>query len=118
MTYPDTVQLATLTTDGYGDKTVTVETESKANFIQRLAVEHSVSADGITSDATVYLDPTNGFVLSKLDSVQGIYISFESEWYRVSHVDIARRKLLNNAIDNIYCQLEKEPGVAYVTYVS
>lgn len=33
MKYIDTVQIATTTNDGYGDKTVTVLTDSKAVFV-------------------------------------------------------------------------------------
>ena len=33
--------------------------------------------------------------------------------YRNGSVRIAQRKLLNNAIDNIYCRLQKVAGLAY-----
>lgn len=118
MKYVDTVQLATLATDGYGDKTVTVLTQSKATFIQRSSVAHTANADGIQSDATMYLDPKNALVVANLDDLEGMYVEAETGWYSVEHVIVARRKLLGNDIDNIYCQLQKQPGVAYVTYVS
>lgn len=121
----DTVQLATDTTDGYGDKTVTLLTQSKALFIQRSAVEHDTSSDGITSDAAVYLDPTNQIVLDNAYRLEGMYIvanplggTQNASWYRVTHVTVGQRKLLDNAIDNVYCLLEKEAGAPYVSYVS
>lgn len=125
MKYIDTVKLATTTTDGYGDKTVTVLTESKAVFIQRTSVNHANGSDGIQSDAAVYLDPTNQIVLDNAYRLEGMYIianplggSQSASWYRVAHVTVGQRKLLNNAIDNVYCVLEKEAGAPYVTAVS
>lgn len=125
MRYIDTVQLATSTDDGYGDKNVTVLTESKAVFIQRTAVSHDTNADGIVSDATVYLDPTNSVVVANIYRLEGMYIvaspfgdTQNRSWYKITNVTVAQRKLLNNAIDNIYCQLNKIAGAPYVSYVS
>lgn len=121
----DTVQLATTTTDGYGDKTVTVLTQSKALFIQRTSVQHQNNSDGITSDAAVYLDPENDVVTANVYRLEGMYIvakplggTQDASWYRVTHVTVGQRKLLDNAIDNVYCLLEKEAGAPYVSYVS
>ena len=118
----DTVKLATTTVDGYGDKTVTVLTEVDSLFIQRTGVGHQQNADGIISDAIVYLDQTNEVVLANMYRLEGMYIiaqpfgqATEEAWYRITHVTVAQRKLLNNAIDNIYCLLEKVAGLAYVS---
>ena len=120
----DTVKLATTTADGYGDKNVTVLTDVKSLFIQRSGVSHAENADAITSDATVYLDPTNEVVLDNMYRLEGMYIiaqpfgqSTEESWYRITAVSVGQRKLLNNAVDNIYCRLEKAAGLAYV-YIS
>lgn len=125
MRYIDTVQLATTTDDGYGDATVTVLTESKAVFIQRTSASHELNTDVVLSDATVYLDPKNSVVTANLYRLEGMYIianpfgdTQNRSWYKISSVNVAQRKLLNNAIDNIYCQLEKVAGPANVTYVS
>lgn len=115
MKYADSVQLATLTSDGYGDKTVTVLTQSNATFIQRSNVAHTSNADGIQTDATMYLDPKNALVVANLDGLEGMYVEAEAGWYSIEHVIVARRKLLQNDIDNIYCQLQKQPGIAYGT---
>ena len=124
MTLTDTVKLATTTTDGYGDKTVTVLTEVDSLFVHRKGVQHSQSSDGVTSDATVYLDPTNQLIVDNLYALEGMYIisqqfgeSQEESWYRITNVTVAQRKLIDNAIDNIHCDLEKIAGLAYV-YVS
>lgn len=118
MNYVDTVKLATTTVDGYGDKTATVLADIGAVFIRRSGIVHDGNLDAVQSDAAVYLDPTNDAVAAKLNSLEGLYIVANDEWYRISHVTIAQRKLLNNAIDNVYCLLQKEAGVAYATYVS
>lgn len=121
MNYPDTIKLATTTPDGYGDKTVTVLDDVSASFIQRSGISHENHADGDTSDAAVYLYPTNATVLSHRKDLEGMYILVEpfadDQWYRISHANFAERKLLNNAIDNVYCKLDKVAGLAYV-YIS
>lgn len=119
MTYPDTVKLVTTTYDGYGDSTVAELAEVKATFIKRAGVTHLDNADAETSDAAVYLLPTDSNVLAVKDDLEGMYIIADpfgsSNWYRISSVNIAQRKLLDNAIDNIYCRLEKVAGIAYVS---
>ena len=119
MKYPDTVKLATTSSDGYGDKTVTVLDEIPAAFIKRASVIHADNADAETSDAAVYLLPTNEKVLEVKDDLEGMYIIVspfgENNWYRISKVNIAERKLLNNTIDNVYCRLQKVAGLAYVS---
>lgn len=121
MNYPDTVKLATTASDGYGDKTVTVLDEVPASFVKRAGIVHGNNADGETSDAAVYLLPTNEKVLENKDNLEGMYIIVApfggDNWYRISSVNIAERKLLNNTIDNIYCKLQKVAGLAYA-YIS
>lgn len=116
MTYPDIVKLATTTYDGYGDNTITALDEVQAIFIKRARIEHVENKDGEVSDAAVYLSPTNNTVLSVKEDLEGMYIVYEdTNWYRITSVNIAQRKLLDNAIDNIYCRLEKVAGIAYVS---
>ena len=121
MRYPDTVKLATTTTDGYGDRTVTVLDEIPATFIKRAGIMQGENREAETSDAAVYLLPTHAKVLENKDDLEGMYIIVEpygeNNWYRISSVNIAQRKLLNNAIDNIYCRLQKVAGLAYVSNV-
>lgn len=122
MTLTDTVKLATTAPDGYGDRTVTVLTDVKSLFIQRTSMDHSSNIESHDSDASVYLDPTNSVVLENMFRLEGMYIIAQpfgqltdKAWYRITHVSVAQRKLLNNAIDNIHCQLDKVAGVAYVS---
>lgn len=117
MNYPDTIKLATTSSDGYGDRTITVLDEVPASFIKRAGIDHDTNADSETSDAAVYLLPTNEKVLENKDDLEGMYIIVApfstSNWYRITSANIAERKLLNNAIDNIYCRLQKIAGLAY-----
>lgn len=124
MTLQDTVLLATTTSDGYGDKTVTVLTDVKSLFIQRTSASHDENIEGVQSDAAVYLDPKNTTVLANRYRLEGMYIianpfgqSEEESWYKIVTCNVGQRKLLDNAVDNIYCQLEKVAGLAYV-YIS
>jgi hypothetical protein len=124
MILKDTVKLATTTRDGYGDKTVTVLTEVVSLFIQRTGTEHADNIDGIVSDAAVYLDPRNPVVLDNSYRLEGMYIiaqpfgqDQEESWYKIVSVNVGQRKLLDNAVDNIYCRLQKVAGLAYV-YIS
>ena len=119
MIYPDTIKLATVvTSDGYGDRTVTAFEEIPASFIKRSGYTHRANSEGETSDAAVYLLPTHPVALAKQDELEGMYIQCEpfsdKNWYRITTANIAKRKLLNNSIDNIYCRLEKVAGLAYV----
>ena len=124
----DTVRLAETTSDGYGDKTVTSLTDVKSLFVQRSSYEHGTNTEGEVSDAAVYLDPKNPTVLENLRrenkdgrvGLEGMYIVAQpfgtpvgESWYRISRVNVAQRKLLNNAIDNIYCRLEKVARLPY-----
>lgn len=118
MKYPDTIKLATTTQDGYGDRSVTVLDEIPAAFIKRAGITHDTNTEGETSDAAVYLLPTNAKVIDKKDDLEGMYIIVSpfsaNNWYRIISVNVAERKLLNNTIDNVYCRLQKVAGLAYV----
>lgn len=120
MTLTDTVLLATTTVDGYGDRTVTVLSEVKALFNQKLGATHVDFTDETTSQATVYLDPENQVVIDNLYRLEGMYIvsqpfdqNKQQSWYKINTITVAQRKLLNNKIDNVYCRLEKVAGLAY-----
>jgi len=117
----DIVKLATTAVDGYGDREVTVLTDVASLFIQKTSMRHANNADAVIADATVYLDPQNPVVLDNMYRLEGMYIiaqpfgqTDEESWYRIVEVSVGQRKLLNNAVDNIYCHLEKVAGLAYV----
>lgn len=124
----DTVRLAKTDSDGYGDKTAVALADVKSLFVQRTSYQHGNNTEGLASDAAVYLDPKNPTVLENLSredkngrvGLEGMYIISQpfgtpvgESWYRISSVNVAQRKLLNNAIDNIYCRLEKVARLPY-----
>lgn len=125
MTLVDTVKIATTTFDGYGDKTLTILTEVKCLFIHRLGVQNETFMDTTTSDASVYLDPTNQLIVDNMYRLEGMYViaqpfgtSQEESWYRITNVTVAQKKLLTNKIDNILCRLQKISGLAYAQNIS
>lgn len=115
MNYPDTIRLATIKADGYGDRTVQVLDEVQASFVKRSGITRSRNIEAETSDAAVYLQHTSPVVLAKKDDLEGMFLQLapysDKTWYRITSVNIAERKLLNNAIDNIYCRLQKVAGL-------
>jgi hypothetical protein len=122
MKYVDTVRLAITHTDGYGDQSVDVLADVRALFIQRTGADHAQNAEMITSDALVYLDPADGTVLNNSYRLEGMYVianpfgqTDEQSWYKIIGVNVGQRKLLNNTVDNILCQLQKVGGLAYVS---
>lgn len=122
MTLKDTIQLVTTSTDGYGDKTTQVLTAVKCLFVQRTSVSHDNNADGVQSDAIVYLDPQNQIVLDNAYRLEGMYVIAnifaqpeQTSWYKIVGVRVGQRKLLDNTVDNIHCDLQKVAGIAYVS---
>jgi hypothetical protein len=92
--------------------------------VQRTSVQHGENADAVMSDATIYLDPNNEIVLNNMFRLEGMYIIAQpfgqadnEAWYRITHVAVGQRKLLDNMVENIHCTLEKTAGMAYV-YIS
>ncbi len=122
MILKDTVKLATTSADMYGDKRVEVLATVKALFIQRTGTAHENSMDSYVSDAIVYLDPKDGTVLNNGYRLEGMYIianpfgqTEQEAWYKIVGVNVGQRKLLNNEVDNIHCDLQKVAGLPYVS---
>lgn len=117
MKYPDTVKLVQVKSDLYGDNSAVSVDTVPAAFIKRSGATHGENIEGKVSDAAVYLEPI-ATVLNREDDLEGMYIHAEpfsnSSWYRISTVNVPRRKLLNNAVDNVYCRLDKVAGLANV----
>lgn len=114
ITLKDVVQLAETTSDGYGDKVVTVLTDVDALFLQNSGNAHSNNADISNSDAHVYLDPWNEVLTDLGYRIEGKYIvanlfgaSDEKSWYRITKVVVGQRKLLDNDVDNVHAFLRK-----------
>lgn len=118
MKYPDKVRLVSTESDIYGDEAVVGFEEVPACFVKRSGTGRSYQMGTELSDAAVYLDHLNDVVLSRVDALEGAYIHAypytDSSWHRIESLHVAERKLLDNAMDNVYCKLEKVAGIAYV----
>jgi len=122
MTLKDTIEIVESIADGYGDQSVKTLTSVKCLFIQRTSMSHDAHADGVLTNAVVYLDPTNQIVLKNAYRLEGMYVIANifaqpqnKSWYRIIAVDVGQRKLLDNTVDNIHCRLQKVEGIAYVS---
>lgn len=116
----DTVKLATTSADMYGDETVEVLATVRALFVQRTGMQHEDGMDSYQSDAIVYLDPKDPNVLSNGYRLEGLYVianpfgqTEQEAWYKIVGVNVGQRKLLDNTVDNIHCDLQKVAGIPY-----
>lgn len=114
ITMKDTCQLATLSSNGYGDKSVEVLTTIDCLFLQSTGNSHSSNVEIATSDAHIYLDIENPVILEKGYRIEGMYLmvnpfgAADSEsWYKISRVVVGQRKLLDNDVDNVHAYLRK-----------
>jgi hypothetical protein len=115
----DICQLAQLSEDGYGDRTVETLATVDCLFLQNTGYTHANNTNLSTSDAHVYLDIENEEIKSRGYRLEGIYLLInpfsadENEsWYKISSVVVGQRKLLNNEVDNVHAFLQKvaNPG--------
>ncbi len=114
----DTCQVATIVSDGYGDRTVTLESID-CLFLQHSGNTHSNHVEYVNSDAHVYLDIDNPIIKDVGYRIEGRYVlvnpfgATESEsWYKIIQVVVGQRKLLTNEVDNVHAFLQKvaSPG--------
>ncbi len=122
--YKDDVQLVMteVSSDGYGMEVVKEVHEVTGLFLENVGVSHSNYQTNTTSDAEVYLDPCDQFVIDNAYRLEGMYVVCNRyggddvyQWYRITQVIIGEDKLLGNEIDNVSCQLKKSsevPGVS------
>lgn len=110
----DTCQIAQVSTDGYGDKTLDVLTTVNCLFLQSTGYNHSNNVEMANSDAHVYLDIEEPTIKNVGYRIEGMYLivnpfgaSDDESWYRVSRVVIGQRKLLTNEVDNVHAFLQK-----------
>ena len=122
--YKDTVQLVSthLSSDGYGTEIVDEIFDVNALFLSNTGWQHGNFQTSVTSDAEVYLDPEDEFVIENAYRLEGMYIianrfdgTDESSWYKITQVIVGEDKLLDNQIDNVNCQLKKTSEVPNVS---
>jgi len=122
LTYTDSIRLVKPVVDMYGSEKIgDIETVA-CIFITRTGTNHSNNQDSITTEASLYIDHTNSFVLSNSNRLEEFLVisnRFGSNdgdsWYKIVNVSIGMDKLLNNQVDHIKLSLKKTVGISYVS---
>lgn len=112
--YGDTVTLVKTREDGYGKEIVDTVEDVPAVVEMNTGLAHAANQDAITSDATVYPDPSNAYVLANLKILEEMTVIIPlfgrtegEQWFKVDSADIVRDHQLGNQIDNIRLSLTK-----------
>ena len=121
--YKDSVVFTKVSPTGYGNnKTVDSEATVPCTFIQNTGQRHGNFSDAVESDAVVYPDPTDDFIVANYLRLEGMYVkaalfgaSSDISWFKVESVTINRDHLLTNTIDNIELNLKKTSPVPTVS---
>lgn len=120
--YKDIVQIIKPIADGYGSEKIGEVESIPALYIQNTGWNRGPNRMDVTSDAEMYVDPTNSFVMENWNRLDGMLVianPFSSPasdaWYRIVNVSIGQDKLLSNTIDNIRVQLKKTTEIPYVS---
>lgn len=123
--YQDTVTFVITTLDtsnGYADQTVTGQQDVPAIVELNTGYIHQGGQDIVTSDARIYVDPTNAFIsdnyyrLEEMNVVIDLFDTPEARgWYRVETATVNRDHLLGNDIDNVELRLKKTADLGTVS---
>lgn len=107
---PDTAHIVALTKNGYGDVSSFSEEEIACAFFQGFSHEQAENQELTQSDAYAYLDVDNEFIQGKGYQLQGMYFKTApfgvDQWYIITNVEVAQRKLLDNAVNNVLVNLQ------------
>ena len=107
---PDTGYIVAVTKNGYGDADVSTENEIKCAFFEQFNQQQSENQELVQSDAYAYLDTTNAFIKGLGYQLQGLYFKISpfgvDQWYLITTVQIAQRKLLTNEVNNVLINLQ------------
>jgi hypothetical protein len=107
---PDTAYIASLTKNGYGDESVDSLNEIKCAFFQQFSQEQPDNEELTQSDAYAYLDISNEFIKGLGYQLQGLYFKISlfgaDQWYIITTVQVAQRKLLTNEVNNVLVNLQ------------
>lgn len=108
---PDTAYIVALTKKNmYGDASVLQEHEIKCAFFQQFNRESAANQELTQSDAYAYLQRDNAFILGEGFQLQGLYFRInqfgKDQWYIITTVEVAQRKLLTNEVNNVLVNLQ------------
>ena len=107
---PDTAYIVKLSKDGYGDVSVISENEISCAFFQGFSDEKASNQELTQSDAYAYLDVDDTFISSEGYRLHGMYFKLTQfgveQWYVITNVEVAQRKLLTNEVNNVLVSLQ------------
>lgn len=119
--YPDTVILVDPVIGNSGEEKIGRQETVKCIFGSSTGFGHSANEDLINSDAIAYLDHEDDYVVSENNRLEGmLLIADQGEgasdaWYRIIQVNVGKRSLLDNALDNVQVNLKKTGAIGYVS---
>lgn len=121
--YPDTATFVLVQSGGYKGTKMPVDQEDvSVIFVQNTGFQNANNQEGVTSDAILYPDFTNSFIIANAHRLEGMYVLIneysgdeDESWFKIESVTVNRDHLLNNQIDNIECQLKKTSPIAGVS---
>ena len=107
---PDTAYIASLSKNGYGDVSVLDENEIKCAFFDQFNQQQAANQELTQSDAYAYLDVNNAYIKNLGYKLQGLYFKTNvfgvDQWYIITTVQVAQRKLLTNEVNNVLVNLQ------------
>lgn len=107
---PDTAYIASLTRNGYGDVAVLSENQIKCAFFDQFNQQQATNQELTQSDAYAYLDVNNAYIKGLGYKLQGMYFKTNAlgieQWYIITTVQVAQRKLLTNEVNNVLVNLQ------------
>ena len=121
MIYPDSVIVVDPVLDEYGSEKIGRMETVAASIGQVQGYAQSTGQADITSDTVCYLDPANSFLIEKSNRLEGmLLITSEGEaqadaWYRIVTVNVGKKSLTSNRLDNIQLALKKSSPIASVS---
>lgn len=116
LTYKDPATILRLKADEYGDMTI-VEDEASilTLFLYGMSSNQNDYVDNIGTDAHVYLDINNSFILRNMERVEGMYLVFnrygEDSWYKIERAKVGRTVLTDNVDNCLHCFLSKSAAL-------
>lgn len=112
--YKDPVVLIETAQDYYGDNAPGHIEYLNGLFVQGTSQSESRFVEGIATDAHIYLDIENPYVLENAFRLEGMYLicnlfggEAKDAWYKIARCKVGQRKLLGNEVNNIHCFLTK-----------
>ena len=114
LVYKDKVVLIETSQDEYGDNSISHIERVNSLFHQGTSIQKGNYVENIGTDAHIYLDIENPYVLANAFRLEGMYIisnlfkdKEQNCWYKIDRCVVGQRKLLENEVNNIHCFLSK-----------